>query len=42
VLPGERVTAPVWTYLRTGVAAGMVIPDASDPNLDHLRVLREG
>jgi arginine decarboxylase len=42
VLPGERVTAPVWRYLRTGVAAGMVIPDASDPNLDHLRVLREG
>jgi arginine/lysine/ornithine decarboxylase len=41
VLPGERVTAPVWNYLRTGVAAGMVVPDASDPKLNHLRVLLE-
>ena len=41
VLPGERVTEPVWAYLRSGVAAGMVVPDASDAQLDHLRVLRE-
>jgi arginine/lysine/ornithine decarboxylase len=41
VLPGERVTAPVWNYLRSGVAAGMVIPDATDAHLDQLRVLRE-
>lgn len=40
-LLAARVTEPVWAYLRSGVAAGMVVPDASDPHLDHLRVLRE-
>ncbi|WP_344959054.1 aminotransferase class I/II-fold pyridoxal phosphate-dependent enzyme [Actinomadura miaoliensis] len=37
-LPGERLTAPVVDYLRTGVAAGMVVPDAADPELNSIRV----
>jgi arginine decarboxylase len=41
ILPGERITEPVMTYLRTGVAAGMVLPDASDPHLNTVRVLCE-
>ena len=42
VLPGERITAPVLDYLSGGVRAGMVIPDASDPQLRLIRVLVEG
>ncbi|WP_433332256.1 aminotransferase class I/II-fold pyridoxal phosphate-dependent enzyme [Spirillospora sp. CA-294931] len=38
ILPGERITAPVLDYLRTGVAAGMVIPDAVDSELGSVRV----
>jgi arginine decarboxylase len=38
ILPGELITAPVLEYLRSGVAAGMVIPDAADPKLDTLKV----
>ncbi|BFV60218.1 hypothetical protein KCMC57_up53220 [Kitasatospora sp. CMC57] len=34
VMPGERLDRPVIDYLRTGLAAGMVIPDATDPSLD--------
>lgn len=41
-LPGERLNAAVIDYLRTGVAAGMVVPDATDPGLRTVRVLREG
>jgi arginine/lysine/ornithine decarboxylase len=33
VLPGELISAGVVEYLRSGVAAGMVIPDAADPTL---------
>jgi arginine/lysine/ornithine decarboxylase len=33
LIPGERITEPVIDYLRSGVAAGMVIPDASDRSL---------
>jgi arginine/lysine/ornithine decarboxylase len=40
-LPGERLTEPVLDYLRTGVAAGMVVPDAVDTDLISIRVLRE-
>jgi arginine/lysine/ornithine decarboxylase len=40
-LPGERLNAAVLDYLRTGVAAGMVIPDAVDPELKTVRVYRE-
>jgi arginine decarboxylase len=39
ILPGERFTEPVVTYLRAGMAAGMTIPDASDPELDTFRVV---
>ncbi|MEU6275676.1 ornithine decarboxylase [Streptomyces populi] len=38
VAPGEVVTAEVIDYLRTGVAAGMLVPDAADPSLATLRV----
>ncbi|WP_149259997.1 aminotransferase class I/II-fold pyridoxal phosphate-dependent enzyme [Actinomadura sp. K4S16] len=41
VLPGERITAPVMEYLRSGVAAGMVVPDAADSTLDSVRVFIE-
>ena len=41
VLPGERITAPVTDYLRTGVDGGMVIPDAADPSVKTIRVLIE-
>lgn len=41
VLPGERITRPVLDYLTSGVRAGMVIPDASDPHLRQIRVLVE-
>ncbi|KUL35589.1 ornithine decarboxylase [Streptomyces sp. NRRL F-4489] len=38
-LPGERLNEPVLHYLRTGVAAGMNLPDATDPQLRTVRVL---
>ncbi|MFJ4876996.1 aminotransferase class I/II-fold pyridoxal phosphate-dependent enzyme [Streptomyces sp. NPDC088745] len=41
VLPGERLTEPVLTYLRTGVEAGMNVPDATDSGLDTVRVMHE-
>ncbi|MFJ3981817.1 aminotransferase class I/II-fold pyridoxal phosphate-dependent enzyme [Streptomyces fungicidicus] len=42
VLPGERLTEPVLRYLRTGLAAGMYLPDPADPALDTVRVVGEG
>jgi arginine decarboxylase len=39
ILPGERFTEPVVHYLRAGKAAGMKIPDASDPSLETFRVV---
>lgn len=42
VLPGERLTEPVLRYLSSGVAAGMQLPDATDPRLRTVRVVREG
>jgi arginine decarboxylase len=41
ILPGERVNRAVVEYLRAGKAAGMTIPDASDPELKTFRVVRE-
>jgi arginine decarboxylase len=38
VAPGELITAPVLEYLRSGVMAGMVIPDAADPDLKTVKV----
>jgi arginine decarboxylase len=40
-LPGERLTPPVIDYLRTGVHAGMLVPDAVDPSLATIRVMIE-
>ncbi|WP_318198392.1 aminotransferase class I/II-fold pyridoxal phosphate-dependent enzyme [Streptomyces sp. MCL20-2] len=44
VLPGERITAPLLRYLRSGVEAGMNVPDTADPGLETVRVCadREG
>ncbi|MFE7722917.1 aminotransferase class I/II-fold pyridoxal phosphate-dependent enzyme [Nocardia rhizosphaerihabitans] len=39
IVPGERICAAVVDYLRTGVAAGMNVPDASDPRLHAIRVV---
>jgi arginine decarboxylase len=38
VLPGERLNEPVLRYLRTGVRAGMHLPDPHDPRLRTVRV----
>ncbi|MBB4693331.1 aminotransferase class I/II-fold pyridoxal phosphate-dependent enzyme [Paractinoplanes abujensis] len=38
LLPGERISADIVDYLRSGVAAGMVLPDPSDSTLDTIRV----
>ncbi|POX46099.1 ornithine decarboxylase [Streptomyces sp. Ru71] len=40
VLPGERLTEPVLRYLRTGLAAGMYLPDPGDPELETVRVVK--
>ncbi|WP_030607189.1 aminotransferase class I/II-fold pyridoxal phosphate-dependent enzyme [Streptomyces sclerotialus] len=40
-LPGERLTGPVLDYLRTGIEAGMNLPDATDTTLGTVRVLLE-
>jgi lysine decarboxylase len=40
ILPGEVINQAIIDYLRTGVAAGMVIPDAADPSLETFRVAR--
>ncbi|WP_445403123.1 aminotransferase class I/II-fold pyridoxal phosphate-dependent enzyme [Streptomyces sp. LE64] len=39
VLPGERLNRAVLDYLHSGVAAGMVVPDAADAGLDTVRVV---
>jgi lysine decarboxylase len=39
VLPGERLREPVLRYLRTGLEAGMNLPDAADPSLETIRVV---
>ncbi|WP_228984028.1 aminotransferase class I/II-fold pyridoxal phosphate-dependent enzyme [Streptomyces sp. DH12] len=38
VAPGEVITQAVVDYLSSGVAAGMLLPDAADPSLETLRV----
>jgi arginine decarboxylase len=38
VVPGERLTVEVLDYLRTGLQAGMVLPDPADPTLATIRV----
>lgn len=39
VVPGEEITDAVLDYLRSGLAAGMRIPDAADPELRSVRVV---
>ena len=39
VVPGERLDQPVIDYLRSGVDAGMEIPDAADGTLLRIRVV---
>lgn len=41
VVPGERINQPVIDYLRSGLEAGMVLPDPADPSLDTIRVSAE-
>lgn len=38
VIPGERLNAAVFDYLRSGSAAGMTLPDATDPTMKGVRV----
>jgi arginine decarboxylase len=38
IIPGERITAELVEYLRSGLAAGMVLPDPADQALDTVRV----
>ncbi|WP_030770828.1 aminotransferase class I/II-fold pyridoxal phosphate-dependent enzyme [Streptomyces sp. NRRL F-2664] len=40
-LPGERLTRDVLRYLRSGIDAGMVVPDAVDAGVKSVRVLRQ-
>ncbi|MFE5614599.1 aminotransferase class I/II-fold pyridoxal phosphate-dependent enzyme [Streptomyces sp. NPDC056524] len=40
-LPGERLNKAVLRYLRSGVGAGMLVPDAVDTAVTSVRVLRE-
>ncbi|MGW4113500.1 aminotransferase class I/II-fold pyridoxal phosphate-dependent enzyme [Actinosynnema sp. NPDC004786] len=39
VLPGEVITEEVLDYLRSGLAAGMQLPDPGDPELKSVRVV---
>lgn len=38
VVPGERISAEVIDYLRSGLQAGMVLPDPTDSSLETVRV----
>ncbi len=38
VVPGERLNRAVLDYLRSGLEAGMVLPDPADPKLETVRV----
>jgi arginine/lysine/ornithine decarboxylase len=37
--PGERISQEALDYLTSGVAAGMIVPDAADPSLETVRVV---
>jgi arginine/lysine/ornithine decarboxylase len=39
VLPGEVITEEVLDYVRSGLAAGMVLPDPADSELESVRVV---
>lgn len=40
ILPGELITAGVVDYLRSGIEATMAVPDAADPSVRTIRVVR--
>ncbi len=40
ILPGERINQEVIDYLRTGLDAGMTLPDPADPSLKTIRVMQ--
>lgn len=40
IAPGEVITAEIVDYLRSGVEHGVLIPDAADPSVRTLRVVR--
>jgi arginine decarboxylase len=40
ILPGEMINPAVIEYLRSGVAAGMVLPDPADPSMETIRVVQ--
>ncbi|MDQ0938548.1 aminotransferase class I/II-fold pyridoxal phosphate-dependent enzyme [Streptomyces sp. V1I1] len=39
IAPGEVINQDVVDYLRSGVQAGMLIPDAADPTMETIRVM---
>jgi arginine/lysine/ornithine decarboxylase len=39
IIPGERVTEELLGYLRSGLDAGMQLPDPADPSLGTIRVV---
>jgi arginine/lysine/ornithine decarboxylase len=39
VVPGERLNDAVVDYLRSGIEAGMTLPDPADPSLQYFRVV---
>lgn len=39
LVPGERINDAVVEYLRSGLHAGMTLPDPADLQLDHIRVV---
>ena len=39
IIPGERITGELLGYLRSGLAAGMQLPDPADPSLGTIRVV---
>jgi len=39
VVPGERLNDAVIDYLRSGVEAGMSLPDPADPTAQQFRVV---
>lgn len=41
IVPGERLTAELLDYLRSGLAAGMQLPDPADPSLKTVRVVAD-
>lgn len=41
IVPGERINRQVIEYLHSGLTAGMVLPDPTDPKLNTVRVTAE-